>query len=145
MPAKQPHKSQPDMIKFLFCRSFPVVRGGGQEKYPIWTLMLDKISLYDAKDKKVQKVWADMGGRIHVFWDVSLDVWFPTCRRKVTSSLSGVSSSTTYPKRGHNIPEDLNFHQHLCENLKRRSLNPLLISRRSLRPQLHGLAVHEEC
>jgi len=51
MLAKQPHKSQPDMIKFLFCRSFPVVRGAGQEKYPIWTLMLDEISLYDAKDK----------------------------------------------------------------------------------------------
>jgi hypothetical protein len=61
-------------------------------------------------------MWADMEGRIHVFWDVSLDVWFPTCRRNVTSSLSGVSSPTTYQMRGHNIAEDLNFNQHLSEN-----------------------------
>ena len=32
------------------------------------------------------------------------------------SSLSGVSSPATYSTRGHNIPEDLNSHQHLCES-----------------------------
>ena len=51
MPANQLHKSQPDLIKFLFCSSLSVVRGAGQEKYPVWTLMLDKISLYNVKDK----------------------------------------------------------------------------------------------
>jgi hypothetical protein len=51
MPVNQLHKSQPDITEFLFCRSLPVVREAGQEKYPVWTPMLDKISLYNVKDK----------------------------------------------------------------------------------------------
>jgi hypothetical protein len=116
------------------------MRGAGHEKYPVWTLVLDKLYpvwtmvldklfLYNVKDKNgstrdiVQKAWEDTGRRIHVFWDVSLDVWFPTFRRNVASSLSGVSSPTTYPTTRHNNPEGLNFHQHRCENLKHHIVN----------------------
>ena len=55
MPANQLHKSQPSMIKFFFCCSLPLVRGAGQEKYPGWTLIQDKISLYNVKDKNSAK------------------------------------------------------------------------------------------
>jgi hypothetical protein len=112
----------------LFCRSLPVMRGAGHEKYPVWTSVLDKPFLYNVKDKNssrrdvVQKSWRISEGGF-TSSGMSLDVWFPTFRRNVAPSLSAVSSPTTYPTTQHNVPEDLNFHQHCCENLKHHTAN----------------------
>jgi hypothetical protein len=53
---------------------------------------------------------------IQVFWDVLL------CQLVVTNSKEALHSTkttvTVYKLTKHNIPEDLNLHHHLCQNLK---------------------------
>lgn len=119
MPDNQLHKSQPDAISFCFvvlCQSWEEldkknIRFGHWcwTRYPCITWRTKTVR------SRCWQIWEGFmsSGMCHWMCDM-----IPNFRRNVAPSLSGVSSPSTYPTKGHNIPVDLNFHQHRCENLK---------------------------
>ena len=127
MPDNQLHKSQPDAISFCFvvlCQSWEEldkknIRFGHWcwTRYPCITWRTKTVR------SRCWQIWEGFmsSGMCHWMCDM-----IPNFRRNVAPSLSGVSSPSTYPTKGHNIPVDLNFHQHRCENLKRHRVNRYL-------------------